>query len=92
MVVMRRNTTLVLLVVLFISAMVSGCAMSNMQKLEIAVDNCPALEDYSPQELIKAAKELNSLPSESQVANMMNDYSKLRQACRFAQKKMKNRR
>lgn len=88
---MKRNITIVLVLMLFLSALVSGCAVSNMEKVEIAVDNCPALEQYSPNELIQAAKELNSLPSESQVAEMMNDYSKLREACRYAKRKMKNR-
>jgi hypothetical protein len=92
MMIVRKNTTIVLVLIVFFSILLSACSVSNMDKVEIAVDNCPELENYSPKELIQAAKELNSLPSESQVTNMMNDYSKLREACRFAKRKMKNRR
>ena len=47
---------------------------------------------YTQQELMQAAKEVANLPNESQIVEMMADYSKLRDACRLAEKELKKQR
>ena len=70
-----------------------GCAggMSQTQQKQVAlvISKCPVLKNYSKEQMKKAASELKNLPSESQVAVLVTDYSKLRDACRVASKKMK---
>lgn len=71
-----------------------GCAggsMSQTQQKQVAlvISKCPVLKQYTKEQMKKAAMELKSLPSESQVAVLVTDYSKLRDACRVASKKLK---
>ena len=44
---------------------------------------CPPLVTYSPAQQARAAKELRALPAGSQIARMIVDYSKTRDACRL---------
>jgi len=70
-----------------------GCAggMSQQQQKQVAlvISKCPVLKNYTKEQMKKAASELQSLPSESQVAVLVTDYSKLRDACRVASRKLK---
>lgn len=78
------------LLILPLFLVLGGCGLSQQQQLSIAFNNCPALKQYSREQLLKAAGELRSLPTESQLSVMMSDYSKMRDACRLAQKKLEN--
>jgi len=60
-----------------------------MQATTIAINKCPALKNYSREQLRRAAQELRSLPSESQLSVMLSDYSKLRDACRIAEQRLR---
>ena len=55
------------------SLAVSGCQ---------TVSGCPPLVTYSPILQQRAAKELRDLPQGSQIARMIVDYGKTRDACR----------
>lgn len=69
----------------------SGCATITAlppETVRIAIKQCPLLKQYSKQQLIQAASELQQLPTNSQIAALVSDYSKLRDACRVAQKKL----
>lgn len=82
------------IIVLLASLMISGCAtLQNLtpkqeKTLSLVVTKCPILTKYTPAQLQKAADELESLPTESQIAKMVVDYSKIRAACRAVEKKL----
>jgi outer membrane murein-binding lipoprotein Lpp len=71
--------------------LLGGCATGSEQQKQVALvlSKCPVLKNYTKDQMKKAASELKSLPSESQVAVLVTDYSKLRDACRVASKKLK---
>jgi outer membrane murein-binding lipoprotein Lpp len=74
------------------SMLLAGCANLNSQqekRLNLVVTKCPVLTKYSSDQLKSAAQELRNLPNESQVAKMVIDYGKLRDACRAIEKKLK---
>lgn len=68
-----------------------GCASAEKQgpPLALVLQKCPALKVYSKEQLLKAANELKALPADSEIAKMITDYSKHRDACRVATKTMK---
>lgn len=82
-----------ILAAITLSLMLAGCA--TMDKAEIAqtktlvIAKCPVLKNYSKDRLKKAAAELQSLPSDSELAALLTDYSKLRDACRAITKELK---
>lgn len=57
----------------------------------LVIAKCPVLKQYSKERLIKAANELKSLPDDSQVAALLTDYSKMRDACRAITKELKKK-
>jgi len=78
--------------ILTLALMLSACASITPQRVEFAYSRCPVLKKYTQQELMQAAKEVANLPNESQIVEMMADYSKLRDACRLAEKELKKQR
>lgn len=46
------------------------------------IRKCPPLVDYPPEDQAKIAKELKDIQSTSEIARIVSDYSKLRDACR----------
>jgi hypothetical protein len=68
----------------------TGCASSaiTQQERQIILQRCPILKKYTPEQLKAAASELKSLPTESQLARMLSDYSSLREACRKVTEKL----
>lgn len=66
-----------------------GLSQSQQKQVALVVSKCPVLKQYTKEQMKKAAMELKSLPSESQIAVLVTDYSKLRDACRVASKKLK---
>lgn len=82
----------ILIVTMLGTLLLGGCASMNAQqekRLNLVITKCPILTKYSPEQLKAAAKELRNLPSESQVAKMVIDYGKLRDACRAIEKKLR---
>lgn len=83
----------VFVAVAVLGVLVGGCSSLDpemrRQGVPLAYSQCPVLKKYTREELLAAAKEMRSLPSESQLAAMMTDYSKLRDACRVARKELK---
>lgn len=75
-----------------LAVMLSACASITPERVELAYSRCPVLKKYTQQELMQAAKEVANLPNESQIVEMMADYSKLRDACRLAEKELKKQR
>lgn len=78
--------------ILLIPILVSLGACSSTEQIRattIAINKCPTLKNYSREQLVKAAQELRSLPSESQLSVMLSDYSKLRDACRIAEQRLR---
>lgn len=73
---------------IFLCVVLAGCITPQQEK--IIMSKCPVLKSYSRDQLVKAASELNMLPDESQISLMLSDYSKLRDACRIADKKLKS--
>jgi len=81
-----------ILIATMIGTLLAGCASmqpAQEKKLALVINKCPVLTKYSPAQLKKAAKEIGNLPSDSQLAKMVTDYGKLRDACRAIEKKLK---
>lgn len=78
--------------ILTLAFMLSACASITPERVEFAYSRCPVLKKYTQQEMMQAAKEVANLPNESQIVEMMADYSKLRDACRLAEKELKKQR
>lgn len=70
--------------ILFLALGLSGCASITPERVTLAYSKCPILKQYTEEQMKKAASELRQLPSESQIASMITDYGKLREACRIA--------
>jgi hypothetical protein len=62
----------------------TACASVTPERVTLAYSKCPVLKQYTEEQLKKAASEMKQLPSESQIASMITDYGKLREACRIA--------
>ena len=78
--------------ILLIPILVALGACSSTEQIRattIAINKCPTLKNYSREQLVRAAQELRSLPSESQLSVMLSDYSKLRDACRIAEQRLR---
>lgn len=50
------------------------------------VSGCPPLIEYSASTQKQAAMELRALPKDSQIAKLVVDYGKMRNACRLGDK------
>jgi hypothetical protein len=81
-----------IITILPLAIMLSACASINSQQIELAYSRCPVLKKYTQDELIRAGQEIKNLPTESQIVQMMSDYSKLRDACRLVEKELNKRR
>jgi predicted small secreted protein len=57
----------------------------------MVISKCPALKQYTPEQLQKAADELGGLPSDSVIAAMIADYGKTREACRAISKQLQKK-
>ena len=68
-----------------------GACSSTLQQeaVTLALNKCPPLKSYTREQLVRAASELEQIPTESQIAKMLSDYSRLRDACRVAEQKLK---
>lgn len=67
----------------------SSCSPSlSQEQIKVVINNCPALVNYTTDEQKKAAEELRALYTNSQLAVMLNDYAKLREACRVVNKRV----
>ena len=66
-------------------AMLGGCATMSQPEIAqtktLVIAKCPVLKQYSQERLQKAASELKSLPSDSELAALLTDYSKYRDPC-----------
>lgn len=73
-----------ILIALSLMIALTGCASVNPERVTLAYTKCPVLKQYSKEQMERAASELKSLLTESQIASMITDYGKLREACRIA--------
>ena len=82
-----------LIITLAAASMLGGCATMSQSELvqtkTLVIAKCPVLKQYSKDRLVRAAGELRSLPDDSEVATLLTDYSKLRDACRAITKELK---
>lgn len=79
-----------IIMVVIMTLFLAGCGTSTNQAINIAVNQCPSLKKYTKEQMLKALSEIQKLPSETQISVLLNDYSKLRDACRLAEKKLKS--
>lgn len=70
----------------------AGCAtMSHdnfVQARTLVIAKCPVLKSYTPEQQQRAANELREVGVNSQLANMLVDYSRMRDACRAIKTKL----
>jgi len=86
----RFNMIKTVIAVALSAMLLGGCAtVQSSPSLPLVISQCPALTKYTQAQLNKAAAEMRSLPTESQVAKLVTDYGKLRDACRVANSKIK---
>lgn len=80
-----------ILFVLFLT----GCShfsMSERQQVSaLVIAKCPVLQNYSLAQQTKAADELATLATDSQIAAMLTDYGKMRDACRAITRELTKR-
>jgi CxxC motif-containing protein len=75
--------------IICISTLISGCATVTTERTEIVLNRCPTLKRYTQEQLMKAAQEIKNIPTDSEISVMITDYSKIRDACRLVEKKLK---
>jgi hypothetical protein len=75
-----------------LAIILGGCASITQDRIDLVYSRCPVLMQYTQEEMKAAAEELEKLPTESQIAEMITDYSKLRDACRLAERALDNQR
>lgn len=77
---------------LFFILFLAGCShfsMSERQQVSaLVIAKCPVLQNYSLEQQTKAADELARLTTDSQLASMITDYGKLREACKAITKEL----
>ena len=76
------------LCVIPILMLLAGCSVPRSGIRTIVLNQCPPLVDYSKDQQKLAAEELKKIYTDSQIANMIVDYSKLREACRIVNKRV----
>jgi hypothetical protein len=64
------------------TTLLAGCATGLSEPLPVLRPVCPPLVQYDRDFQKRAAEELSKLPPASALAVFMNDYVKLRDACR----------
>lgn len=60
----------------------AGCATASSDR-PVVIATCPPLVSYTKQFQTEAADALDALPPRSPLAAMIDDYSRLRSACRI---------
>ena len=65
--------------------------LSKQEIQTVVLNHCPILINYTPEQQKIAAQELRKLYPESVIVSMIIDYSKLREACRVVNKRVKAR-
>lgn len=70
----------------------TGCSSSlnNQQNISIVLSKCPTLKSYSKEKMQRAISQIRNLPDDSELIEILGDYSSLREACRVAERKLKN--
>ena len=70
---------------------VSGCSSSlnNQGNISLVLSKCPSLKNYSKEKMQRAANSIRNLPDDSELIEILGDYSRLRQACRAAESRLK---
>lgn len=69
--------------------LLAGCSVPRSEIRTVVVNQCPVLQNYTPEQQKIAAQELRKLYTDSQLAIMITDYSKLRDACRIVNKRVR---
>lgn len=80
---------LIILTIPFLVVLGACTPIQQERATAIAIKQCPALKNYSREQLKRAASEIRNLPNESQIAILLSDYSKLRDACRVAERRLR---
>lgn len=88
-----------LIIVGLLAMMLAGCSGSMSSLVTDAkgrpitqamvISKCPALKQYTPEQMARAATELRSLADDSELAKLITDYGKMREACRVISNKLK---
>jgi thioredoxin-related protein len=79
-------------IVLIVGLSVSGCAstLNTPENINLVLSKCPTLKSYSKEKMQKAAEEIKNLPDDSQLIEILGDYSRLREACRVAERRLRD--
>lgn len=78
-------------VTVLILSLLTGCATfkPSQKQVSLVLTKCPVLKQYSREELKVAAAEISAMPTNAQVTKLLADYSKIRQACRAIERRLK---
>jgi len=80
------------ILIVLIGFVITGCSnllLNNQQAAEIVLRRCPPLVNYTELQQKQALLEIRKLHSDSQILAIINDYSKLREACKVYRSKLK---
>jgi hypothetical protein len=77
--------------ILGLGIVLSGCASSlnNQETKSLVLSRCPSLKQYSRETMQRAAQSIKNLPDDSELIEILGDYSRLREACRIAERKIR---
>jgi len=76
----------IIISVILLSTLLAGCRPISREDVTIYLTRCPPLVSYSKETQRRALAELRKIASDSEIAKMISDYSKLRDACRLNNK------
>lgn len=82
----------IIAVVLILGLSVSGCARSvnTPENIGLVLSKCPSLKSYSREKMQRAASSIKNLPEDSVLVEILGDYSRLREACRVAERRLRS--
>lgn len=75
-----------ILSIIVLTFFLAGCRPIDREQVTVYLTRCPPLVSYSKETQKKALAELRKIASDSEIARMISDYSKLRDACRINNK------
>lgn len=78
--------------ILIVGFAVSGCSSSlnTSENIGLVLSKCPSLKSYSKEKMQRAANSIRNLPDDSVLVEILGDYSRLREACRVAERKIRS--
>lgn len=78
--------------ILCLSIVLAGCAnsLNTQENINLVLSRCPTLKQYSREKMLRTSQAIKNLPDDSELIEILGDYSRLREACRIAERKLRS--